>query len=173
MGLIPLAWLTSLWSGGERVSRTWWLLAFGFSASWIADWLSHTFGAFPVGPFYLFLQAALIVWALAPPATALRFVIVLGATCLFAAINLDTSKPDVLVHTVAWGGILVLCWTRALAYRLRWVLGIAFGLGGLAWLGYVLNPGWAAWSTYQAVRAVSLGLFCWASWHPSPPLRVA
>lgn len=163
MGLLPLAWLVSLRAGGRVLARHWWLIALAFGASWGADWLSHLLPSTAVGPAYLTLQGGLVVWALAPKDQAARYGAVLAGTAAFVMLNLDYQTPDVLVHTVAWLGAVAICWPLAPA-RLRLMLGVAFGLGWLVWLGYVLRPGWAFWLTYQSARAAGIGAFCWAAW---------
>jgi len=161
LGLVPVAWLTALWTAGRRPSPRWWGLAAAFGVSWVADWVSHGKGTFPVGPPYLFAQASLFALVLAPHPW--RFIVVLAFTALFAILNLDLTQPDSFVHTVAWLGLLAVTWP-GLTVPLRWTLGVAFGLGWVAWMGYCLRPGWGSWLTYQSVRAASLGLFCWTSW---------
>ena len=78
--------------------------------------------------------------------------------------------PDLLLRTVAWLGIVAIVW-RLPVPRLWLALGTTFGLGWVAWLGYVLSPGWPSWGVYQGVRAVGIGLFCWAA-VGQPTLRV-
>jgi hypothetical protein len=167
MGLVPMAWASSL-RAARRIDARWLWLATAFAVSWVADWLSHRLGTFPVGPPYLVLQAGLIVWTLAPRDDARRFLALLVSTGAFAMTALDPQQPDVLVHTIAWLGLLGILWPLPLIPALRWTFGVAFGLGWLTWLGYCLWPGWPSWLTYQAVRAASVGLFCYAAWHPEP-----
>lgn len=162
LGLVPLAWLASLRAAGRELGRVWWLLALAFLASWGADWVSHWTGTFPVGPAYLTLQGGLVVWALAPRERAARYLAVLAGTASFVMLNLDPGKPDVLVHTVAWLGLLAMTWPFA-PQRVRVVLGVAFGLGWLAWMGYVWQPGWPTWLTYQGTRVLGAGAFCWGA----------
>ena len=168
MGIVPVVWLLALRSAGKHIAPVWWGLAGAFGVSWLADWVSHITGTFPVGPIYLLLQTGLIVFLLTPGFTASRFTAVLVGTTSLAMTRLDLQSPDVFVHTVAWLGLLAVLWPLPLIPSLRWTFGIAFGLGWLAWLGYCLRPGWASWLTYQGVRAASLGVFCWASTHPRP-----
>lgn len=168
VGLLPLIWLTARWSGGRKSVRAWWLLGIAFAVSWVADWVSHRVGTFPVGPPYLALQAGLIAGVLAPKLVAQRFGMILAATALFAMLYLDPEVPNVLMYTVAWLGLLAIVWPEPLTRRVRWMLAVAFGGGWLAWMGYVLRPDFASWATYQVVRTTGLGLFCWASWAPSP-----
>lgn len=168
MGLVPLAWLTALWSAGRNPCARWWGLAVAFAVSWVADWAGHVGATFPVGPAYVTLQAGLIVWLLVPHPWAWRFIAVLGVTALTTILRAEPG-PDILVHTIAWGGLVgLLCWRSGLG-RLRLTLAIAFGAGLVAWWGYIIAPGWPTWLTFQGVRATSLGLFCWAAL----PRRVA
>lgn len=165
LGAVPLVWLASLRSAGREIGRVWWLLALAFLVSWIADWISHWTGTFPVGPAYLTLQGGLVVWALAPREQAARYSAVLAGTAAFVMLNFDPQTPDIFVHTVAWLGLLAVGWAVA-SPRLRLVLGVAFGLGWLAWLGYCLRPGWTSWVIYQGNRLLGILVFCWASWKP-------
>jgi len=61
---------------------------------------------------------------------------------------------------------------RELPVRLRWSLGVYFGLGLAAWLVHVLWLVVATWYPYQAVRLAGLLLFCWAATRPASSLRV-
>lgn len=171
MGLVPLAWLTALRSAGRKPTRLWWGLATAFGISWLADWGSHITGTFPLGPIYVPLQTGLIVWLLVPHPWAGRFFAVLFVTAISAILRQEPG-PDIVVHTVAWGGLVgLLCLQPGLG-RLRLTLAVAFGLGLVAWWGYVLSPSWASWLVFQGVRGLSLGLFCWAAL-PAPVWRLA
>lgn len=165
MGLIPLAWTLSLRSA-RAIDRRWLWLAAAFAVSWLADWLSHFLLTPLVGPLYISVQSGIIVWTLAPPATAARFSVVLLGAVAMAMLSLVPTDPDILVHTIGWLGLLAVLTSVPLAPRLRWVLSLAFGLGWVAWLGYVLRPGWPSWLIYQGVRAASIAMFCRASFTP-------
>ena len=171
LGLVPLVWLLAQRSAGVRFAPQWWAMAAAFLISWLADWVSHWTSTFPVGPFYLLGQGTCIVWALCPTTVAEQFTGLLAVTINVAVATLDMAKPDVLVHTVAWLGLLVCVWGEPMSLELRVTLLLAFVMGWLAWLGYVVRPGWTSWLAYQGVRASSVVAFCWASWRP--PVREA
>lgn len=172
IGLIPLAWVFSLRAGGKPHDIRWRRLALAWGVSWLADWASHVTGTFPVGPLYLVGQGAIVVWALAPHEPAWQFLVVLIATANFAYLSLDVRQPDVLMHTVAWLGLLAAVWSYPLIPQLRGVLVVAFGVGLLAWWAYCWKPGWPTWLTYQGVRLAGVLGFCWASWRPTPLVPV-
>lgn len=168
MGVVPLVWLLGLRSAGVRVAPAWWIVAAGFGCSWLGDWVAHMANPFAVGCLYLVGQVGLIGWALAPREQALTLLVLLVSSANFALLGLDLQTPDVLVHTIAWLGLLVVVWPLPLIPRLRWTLALAFGLGWIAWLGYALRPGWPTWLLYQGVRLAGIAGFCWASWQPFP-----
>lgn len=170
MGLLPIAWVLSLRQAGRAHDRRWIVLALAFAMSWIADSLSHAFDVAQLGPLYLIGQAGFIVWALAARTQLWRFLIVLIGTLNAAMILLDLSEPDILMHTVAWLGVLVICWPLPLIPSLRWTLAMMCGAALLAWCGYVLRPSWTSWGIYQGIRATAIVLFCRAAWHPRPLL---
>jgi hypothetical protein len=49
---------------------------------------------------------------------------------------------------------------------LRSSLLIGFGGFWLGWVGYVLDPGWGGWLTYQTARLAGCVLFCLAALRP-------
>ena len=127
--------------------------------SWVADWASHWTGTFPVGPLYVLVQTALIVWAVAPHQVAAYFISLLCGITASTYLTRPADQPDILVHSVAWLGLLTFCWRS----RFRVPLRLAFGLGLLAWWGYVLEPGWTSWLSYQSIRFIGIGSFCWVA----------
>lgn len=169
LGLLPLAWLAVT---GNRERHLWWIAA-AFGISWLADLSAHWADPWVVSVVYPVSQSALIGAVLAERNEAWAFLGVLVLTGLATVLGRGVDGPDVLLRTVAWGGVVSIVGSRPALGRLRTALLVAFGLGWVAWIGYTVAPGWTSWIAYQVVRAVGLGLFCWASMKPSPGLRLA
>lgn len=172
MGLIPLAWLVGLHHVRQGRGIEWWWLAAAYSLSWVADWIAHRYGGFPISPLYLVSQTGLIAAVLLPRRDALWFLGLLVTIGGIAMLTQSLRRPDWVVHTVAWLGLTGIVWPLPLG-KLRLCLLVSFGLGWLAWMSYILYPGWESWIAYQGVRATGVGLFCWAALHPEPRLRLA
>lgn len=173
LGAVPWLWLVVLHLCRQGRGWEWWWLAAAFGVSWIADTVAHCYGQFPISPLYLVTQTGLIAAVLLPRRDTLWFLGLLVPVAGIAFLTYPLGKPDWLVHTVAWLGLTGSVYPLKALGRLRWALLVSFGLGWVAWMGYVLSPGWISWIGYQSVRAVGIGLFCWAAWHPEPQLRLA
>lgn len=169
MALLPLLWLGGLAFHGHPRDVEWWALASTFGISWLADTLAHTVDPWLVSALYPVVQASLLGMLLLPAPAAWRFVLLVIGAGIVALLVRGVARPDVFVRTVAWVGIVLLVWPQR--SRLRLVVLSTFGLSWLGWIGYSLSPGWATWGTYQGVRALGLGVFCWAAWHPFPRLQ--
>lgn len=163
MALLPLLWLGGLWYYGYRRSVLWWALALVLFVSWGADTWAHHYPKgdpriWTVSAFYPLMQAAIFGTILLPTPALWRFLGVLAVTGL--AVGFWRSTPEVLGRTVAWTGLLILAWPHR---ELRSPVLVTFGLGWLAWLGYNFAPSWLTWGTYQGIRALGLGVFCYAT----------
>ena len=169
MALVPL-----LWCLVRREERSaWWWIAGAFFVSWLADgatligyptWIPAT--VYPVS------QAAIVTLVLASRREAATYIGLLVVVGIVTVLTEGVTGPTLFLETVAAGIVVGVVWDKPLGF-LRWTLLVAFGIGWLAWVGYVIAPGWTSWSVYQAVRAVSLVMFCWASVRPHPALRLA
>lgn len=135
--------------------------------------MAHRYGPGPISPLYLVTQSGIIAAVLSPRLEAAWYVGLLVVVGMIAFLFQPLTQPDWIVHTIAWLGLVGIVYPRKALGTLRWALLVGFGLGWLAWMGYVLAPGWASWITYQSVRAVGIGLFCWAALTPQPKLRLA
>jgi hypothetical protein len=158
LGLVPLAWCA--WRRERR--PTYWWMAAAFGVSFLADVAGALGYARYAGQVYPVLQAALVAMTLLAGAPLYAYV----AAVLFAA-SLSIAWRgaggyDVILRLVAFGGLAGF----SLAVpntRLRASLVVYFGLGALAWLGYVWIPGWTTYALMQGTRAVGIGLWCWAA----------
>ena len=168
MALLPLGWLA--WRGERRPE--WWWLAGSFAVPWLADTLAHVENPWLPAAVYPLGQAAMVGAVFLRRAEARAFVIVLAVVGIVAVLWESATGPAVLLQTVAYGGVAGIVWSLRVP-RLRVTLLTAFGVGLVAWWGYVLQPGWTSWIAYQLVRAVSLAMFCWASLEARPRLRLA
>ena len=164
MSLLPLLWLGILAHHGQHRSVVWWALAIVLGVSWLADTVAHWIDPWLVGMTYPLVQALVLACVLLPTPALWRFALVVlamgGGALLFGRVG----HPDVLARTVAWSGLLVIAWPRR---ELRLPVAMTFGLGWLGWVAYSVAPGWATWGTYQSIRAIGLGTFCWAT-SPQP-----
>jgi len=169
MGLAPLLWLAI-----RRERRPdWWWLAVAYGISWLADTAAHLWGhPWFVSAVYPVSQAALIGAVLLPRPDADWFVGVLVVGGVLGIAREGTTHPSLLLHTVAFGGIVAISWQHP-HQRLRLALLVSFGLGLLAWVVFTRWVTWGTWGAYQLVRATGIGVFCWASMNPHPPLRLA
>lgn len=158
LGLVPLAWLAVT---GKR-DPAWWGIAAAFAISWVADTAAHFGDPLLFGTVYPVGQAGLLAVVLAERREALAFVGLLMVAGVIAVLWEGVTGPDLFLETIA-AGVAVNVALSVSDPRLRATLLVAFGVGWLAWVGYTLWPGWASWIIYQGVRAVSLGMFCWAS----------
>jgi hypothetical protein len=168
MGLLPLAWLALR---GERRAEWWWI-AVAFGVSWIADATAHFVNPWIVSTVYPISQAAIILAVIAERNEARVFMWLLIAVGLVTILTEGVTGPTLFLETVAAASIVAVVWPLPLG-RLRLTLLVAFGVGFLAWVGYVISPGWTTWGIYQAVRALSLVMFCWASLQTRPRLQIA
>lgn len=167
LGIIPLGWLLLTRS---RSPAHWWL-AGAFGVSFLADLAAHWVNPWLVSLTYPLSQAAIIGTVFLHREEAWTFFGVLVAAALFATL-LDTW-PDLMLHTVAWLGIVAVVAPLKGVGALRTVFLVAFGLGWLCWIGYNLEPGWGFWLAYQSTRLAGALLFCRAVSHPSPRLALA
>jgi len=163
MAVLPLVWLALLQVAGVGRGTAWWWLGSAFGVSWLADWAAHWVHPVAISAVYPVTQAAMIGAVFLSRAEARCFLGVLIATGLAAAVS--GQLPDVLLHTVAWLGLVGILWPLPHG-SLRSAMLLLFGVGWLAWLGYVLRPGWTSWGLYQSIRAVSIAWFCWAAYRP-------
>lgn len=160
MALLPLLWLGVLAQLGQRRSALWWAFALVLAVSWVADAFAHWVDPWLLSTIYPAVQALVLASVLLPLPALLRFAGVLSLTGALAVLLVGVGQPDVFLHTVAWTGLVVIAWPHP---ELRWPIAISFGLGWLAWVAYSIAPGWTTWGIYQSVRAVGLGVFCWAT----------
>lgn len=164
MALIPLVWCLA-----RREHRLeWWWIAGAFAVSWLADMLAHFVDPWTISAVYPVTQAAVVGAVLLTRHDAKLFVVGLLAA---AFLSLRFPRPDVILHTVAWLGVVGIVWSLPIG-RLRLTLLTAFGLGWVAWLVFVLSPTWPTWYAYQVTRALGLGMFCWANLQTRPVLQV-
>jgi len=155
VGLVPLIWLVA---EGER-RREWWWLASALGVSFLADLGALLMEPHWASAVYPVLQASLVGAVVLSRENAAAYVALLIASG-WASLQLHQS-PDWLLHTVSYLGCAFLAYHRAPG-RLKEALVLYFGLGWLAWLSYVLSPGWASWGTFQGIRALGILWFCLA-----------
>lgn len=168
MALLPVLWLAV-----RREQRPeWWWLAGAFAVSWIADFAAHYTNPWLPAAVYPISQVGIIATVFLARRDAALLVAILAGIGVGAIWWQGVRGPDVLLQVVASASVVGIAWQLPMQ-RLRLVLLVAFGGGAIAWLVYVIAPGWATWGLYQAVRASSLGLFCWANLDRAPHLRLA
>jgi hypothetical protein len=172
MALVPVLWLAGLHLSGQRRDPAWWWLAGAYGVSWLADAAAIVVDPWLVSAVYPVTQASLVAAVLAPRRHAVGIVGLLVLIGVLAIMGRGTHGPDVLLHTVAYGTVVALVTPLPLG-RLRVALLAGFGGMGVAWLAFAAAPSWPTWGAFQAMRALGLGLFCWAGWKPQPRLRLA
>jgi hypothetical protein len=169
MGLVPLLWLVALHTRGRRQDVALWWLAGAFAVSWVADTAALWVDPWLVSLVYPLSQVAIVGAVFLLRADAITLIAALLTVGLAAAIV--NGKPDVLLHTAAWGAAAGIVADRWELGRLRTALLVYFALGWLCWIGYAIWPGWWSWGLLQASRAAGIALFCWAS--VTPNLRLS
>jgi hypothetical protein len=138
----------------------------------VLDATAHFVNPWIVSTVYPISQAAIILAVIAERNEARVFMWLLIAVGLVTILTEGVTGPTLFLETVAAASIVAVVWPLPLG-RLRLTLLVAFGVGFLAWVGYVISPGWTTWGIYQAVRALSLVMFCWASLQTRPRLQIA
>ncbi len=147
LGLLPLCAVTAAHGRGVRDASRWWV-ASAFAVSFVADLVSFFLApadrwmvsvVFPVS------QAAMLGAVLLTRKGADFFLAVLLLVAVGAVFWHGATGPDVLLRTVASGGVVGIVVGRWDLGHLRTGLLIYFGLGLLAWYGYALWPGWSSW----------------------------
>lgn len=161
MALLPLLWLAGLAWHHQRRSVLWWALACVLSISWVADTAASQ-GADPwlVSACYPAVQALALAVVLLPPRALGRFAALILAATILPLLYRGVAHPDVFARTACWAGLLTIAWPHK---TIRLPILVTFGLGWVAWLGYNFAPSWLSWGAYQGVRALGLGVFCFAT----------
>lgn len=181
ISLVPLAFLVWKRWRGESSDASYWWIAIALGVSWVAD--AWSFGAVVAGHrlsghplihrVYPIAQALLVLAVFRDRKDVHAWnalLAVLGVTMLF----LDPMPHnDVIVRLAAFGAV---CWTvwriPSLPHDLRRSLLCYFGLGLLAWLGYVQSPTVIGWACMQSVRVFGTAWFCLAIQCQRPRLFV-
>lgn len=172
MALVPTVWLALR---RPPHATAWWWLSGVFLISWLADTAADLLPVserWVASMVYPVSQAAMVGMVFLVRGEAALVLAVLLVAGLAGVLWEGPATPGVLLRTVAWGTAAGIVLDRPALGRLRTALLATFGVGLLAWYGYVLRPGWASWVAYQSVRAAGIGLFCWASLRPGPQLQV-
>lgn len=173
MGLAPLVWLALLRVRGRSIGVEWYWLAGVFAVSWLADTAAHWGNSWLVGLAYPVSQAAIVGLVLLSRREGLTLIITLVIVGVVDVLWFGIESPDILLRTVAWGAISVIAYRFHQLGRLRASLLAAFYFGLLAWIAYVIWPGWTSWSLYQSTRLLGILLFCWAATSPLPHFKLS
>lgn len=179
IGAIPLLWLALLAAQGKQRERQWFVLAFAFFISWLADSAADA-GVNPwvMSIVFVVSQTALIgaVFLRREPAIILTMLITV-AGCLAVAIQ-GVEGPDVILSTVAACAVILIVWKHP-ARKVRASLLVYFGLGQWAWIAHAIAvenrdvPMYLpTYFAYQGCRLVGILLFCYASWNVRPSLSL-
>lgn len=161
MALVPLLWLIVLAYYGQPRSAAAWGLGMVLGISWVADTAAHWMDPWLVSAIYPLAQAVLLAVVLLPYAAAWRFAGTVLAVGALALVSRGVERPDWIIHTVSWVGMGLIVWRSR--GRLRLAVLSSFGLGWLGYLGYAFAPSFPTWGMYQGIRALGLGVFCWAT----------
>lgn len=147
--------------------RAYWGVAFALFVSFVADWCARTWGQWPVSVSYPIAQVGIIAAAILTRKEVLGVALVCTVAAVSSVYFFGVESPDVLVRIIAFStavGIAVEC-APYLDDRLTASLIVYFGAGLVAWLFYVMDPGWWSWCLYQCTRLAGILLFC-ASMRP-------
>jgi hypothetical protein len=173
LGLVPLAWLSGMQISGHRRGAEWWWLAAAFGVSFVADVVAYflapparwvTIVTYPVS------QAALVSFVFLTRRDTRIFLGTLLVVGVIAVLWRGVRGPDILLATVAFGGVAGIVIDRWALGHLRTALLVYFGVGLVAWWCFAARPGLWSWSVYQCTRAAGIGLFCYAATRPNPGL---
>lgn len=160
MALLPLLWLGGLAFHGHKRPVLWWTLAVVLSVSWVADTVAHVVDPALVSALYPALQALVLAVVVLPPRALGRFAALILAATSLPLMYRGVAHPDIVARTACWAGLMTIAWPHK---AIRLPVLVTFGLGWLAWLGYNFAPSWPSWGAYQSVRALGLGVFCFAT----------
>ena len=163
LGLVPLAWLALLRWRGSRLDSAWWWMAFGFAVSFVADVATLVYPHRLVSQVYPVLQAALFILVLLPRKYAEWVIAVILVAASVSIAARDAAGLDVLLRVVAFGSVAGVAWLTLKPSVLRSSLIVAFGGGAVAWVGYVLSPGWTSYAGIQVARVAGTALWCLAA----------
>lgn len=158
MALLPLLWLGCLAFYRQSRSALWWTLALVLGVSWMADTAAHWLDPWIISRTYPLVQALALGIVVLPEPRVWRLLLVLVSAWLVSA---ATVGPDIVTHTVAWTSIVLMVWPPR--DRVQRAMALIFAGTWLGWMAYTIAPGWWSWGAYQGLRAVGLGVFCWAS----------
>src|SRR5262249_37202868 len=136
LGLIPLLWLACLRSARRHVDAAWWWLAGAYGVSFVADSAAHVLSPVLVSAVYPISQAGLIAAVLLPRSVATWRVLALVVAGVISVVE-GGEWPDVVLRSVAWGGVTVIALERPELGVLRTTLLVTFFWGLVAWLLYV------------------------------------
>lgn len=164
LGLVPLAWLVALRTGGHRLPAAWWWVAWAYAVSFAANTAAHWLDGWAVGTVYPLTQAAFVGAVLLTRRQLYRFLGVMVVVAIIGA-GLDSSIP---LRTVAWGTIAGLAWQRRDLGPLRPALLVTFGLGCLVWWWRATARDLPSWAATQTVWLVGTVWYCWAAFRPQP-----
>jgi len=162
MALLPL--LALAWKR-VKLPALWWLAGV-FLVSWLADEASRWGAPQLWSTVYPVSQAGIVLGVLLPRKVALVSFAGVLLLALLALFGTGAHWPDLILRAGCWGAIVAALWYRWDLGTVRTSLLVYFGLGLVAWAGYVALPGWTSWGMYQGVRAVGIGLFSWAVLRP-------
>lgn len=176
LGAIPLAWLGLLRWQGKRLDAGWWWIAAAFFVSFVTDVLAHfTASGQPILAFaYPMSQSVFIGWALLNDRSSkLLHVALLTVVAISVAVSRPVSTPDVIFRTIAWGSVVWIVFDQGALGRLRFAMLVYFAGGLLVWYWFAATRQFDALLAVQAVRALGVGLFCFAATDPAPQLRLS
>lgn len=172
IGLIPLICLGTLWWHGDKRDAAYWWLAAAFGVSWLADMAALLIDPYIVTLVYPVSQTGLVAAVFLSRRGARWLVLGLLGIGAIAAMIHEPGKPDLLLRACAWAMIVAMVEDLNALPTIRASLLVYFGLGILAWAGYVVSPGWTSWLLFQCCRVVGLSIFCYAAVHVRPTLQV-
>lgn len=181
LGIVPLLVVAWMAITNQSPSARLWLLASAFGVSWVADTAAHWVAPWVVSLVYPVSQAGIIGLALLEPRRSDVLLSVLLITATIAVLWHGAEGPDVFLRTVAWLSVAGIARGCLELGSFRTALLVAFGLGWLAWIAHALwinlhpfmHGAAPTWFVMQSVRALGIGLFCYAAVTAEPRRRFA
>lgn len=160
MALLPLFCLAILWMVEQRRDPALWWLACVFAVSWMADTAAHWVDPWLVSAVYPVSQAAIVAAVLLKRDDALMFLFGITLIGVLSIVFEELHQPNVL-RIASWGAIVGIVYPLPLG-KVRVAFLVTFGIGLAAWLLFTALRDWPTWLAYQGIRAIGIGLFCWA-----------
>ena len=159
LGLVPIVAVAVQWLRGVKLDPAAFWMALAFAVSFVADCFPHRYAS----QVYPVTQAAIFAAVLLPSHKGVeRLVALILCAAAISILARNAAGLDVMLHVISWGAISALAWMQMPNGVLRTCLTLGFGLGAIAWVGFVAYPTFGWWGAYQVTRLIAVGGFVYA-----------